>query len=597
MLNRRHLLASATALAATSAVGAASRAATASPLDATFDSIFQDILKLSPMTCTSLGLDKDKLAYQKSKLDGDAPADSAAWIAHWKKAKTRLGAIDRAKLSGMDRVNYDTVLWDTSNSLAGAEAFKFGSTGGAAPYVLSQLTGSYQSIPDFLDSQHSIDTKADADAYLARLEAFAVLLDQETAQFKHDTALGVVPPDFVIDQTVKQLKALRAQNTLVSSVADRTKAKGIAGDWQAHAEKIVSGPVNAALERQINAVAARRAGAVHDAGVWRLKQGEAYYAYAARSGTSTDLSPDEIHKLGLDKVAEISSQIDVILKSQGMTQGTPGERMRALYTDPKQLYANTDAGKAQLLSDLNKMVDDVYARLPDWFGVQPKSKVTIKRVPVATEAGAPGGYYQGASLDGSRPGAYYINLRDTAENPRFLLPTLTHHEAVPGHHLQISIQQEAQGLPMLRKISGFNAYIEGWALYAEQLADEMGLYADDPFGKVGYLHDALFRAVRLVVDTGIHHKHWTREQAIDYMVKYTGDAESADATEIERYCVWPGQALGYMVGKLTWLKIRAASQAKLGSGFSIKTFHDTGLLCGAVPLSVLEQVYKDANAI
>jgi len=597
MLNRRHLLASATALAATAATGAESRAATASPLDATFDSIFQDILKLSPMTCTSLGLDKDKLAYQKSKLDGDSPADSAAWIAHWKKARARLGAIDRARLHGMDRVNYDTVLWDTSNSLAGAEAFKFGSTGGAAPYVLSQLTGSYQSVPDFLDSQHSIDTKVDADAYLARLEAFAVLLDQETAQFKLDTAAGVVPPDFVIDQTLKQLKALRTQNTLVSSVADRAKAKGIAGDWQAQAEKIVTGPVNAALERQMAAVAARRAAAVHDAGVWRLKQGEAYYAYAARSGTSTDLSPDDIHRLGLDKVAEISSQIDVILKSQGMTQGTPGERMRALYTDPKQLYPNTDAGKTQLLADLNKMVDDVYAKLPDWFGVQPKSKVTIKRVPVATEAGAPGGYYQGASLDGSRPGAYYINLRDTAENPKFLLPTLTHHEAVPGHHLQISIQQEAQGLPMLRKISGFNAYIEGWALYAEQLADEMGLYADDPFGKVGYLHDALFRAVRLVVDTGIHHKRWTREQAIDYMVKYTGDAESADATEIERYCVWPGQALGYMVGKLTWLKIRAASQAKLGNGFSIKTFHDTGLLCGAVPLSVLEQVYKDAGAI
>jgi len=597
MLDRRHLLASVTALAATSALGTASRAAPASPLDSAFDSIFQDILKLSPETCTSLGLDKDKLAYQKSKLDGDAPADRAAWIRHYKTARSRLDAIDRAGLRGMDRVNYDTVLWDTSNSLAGAEAFDFGSAGSANPYVLSQLSGSYQSIPDFLDSQHSIDTKADADAYLARLDAFAVVLDQETEQFKRDTAAGVVPPDFVIDQTVKQLKALRAANTLVSSVAGRAQAKGIAGDWQGRAEKIVAGKINPALERQTDAVAARRAGAVHDAGVWRLKQGEAYYTFAARSGTSTDLKPDEIHQLGLDKVAEITAQIDAILKSQGLSQGTPGERMRALYTDPKQLYPNTDAGKAQLLSDLNGMVDAVYAKLPDWFGVQPRSKVTIKRVPVATEAGAPGGYYQGASLDGSRPGAYYINLRDTAENPKFLLPTLTHHEAVPGHHLQISIQQEAQGLPMLRKISGFNAYIEGWALYAEQLADEMGLYADDPFGKVGYLHDALFRAVRLVVDTGIHHKHWTREQAIDYMVRYTGDAESADATEIERYCVWPGQALGYMVGKLTWLKIRAASRAKLGNAFSIKTFHDTGLLCGAVPLSVLEQVYKDAAAI
>ncbi len=600
MFNRRHLLASATALATTAVTGtaqAAGRSATASVLDTTFNSIFLDILNLSPETCTSLGLDKDRLGYQKARLDGDAPADRAAWVAHYKRAKTRLDSIDRGKLSGMDRVNYDTVLWDTSNSLSGAEAFAFGSVGGANPYVLSQLNGSYQSVPDFLDSQHSIETRADAEAYLARLEAFATVLDQETAQFQRDTAAGIVPPDFAIDQAVKQSQALRAQNTLVSSVASRTKDKGITGDWSARAEKIVAGKVSPALTRQIDAIAAKRASAVHDAGVWRLPQGEAYYAFGARSGTSTDMTPDEIHQLGLDKVAEITAEIDTILKAQGMTQGTPGERMRALYTDPKQLYANTDAGKAQLLADLNLMVDAVYAKLPDWFGVQPRSKVTIKRIPPATEAGAPGGYYNGASLDGSRPGAYYINLRDTAENPRFLLPTLTHHEAVPGHHLQISIQQEAKGLPMLRKISGFNAYIEGWALYAEQLADEMGLYADDPFGKVGYLHDALFRAVRLVVDTGIHHKRWSREQAIAYMVKYTGDAESADATEIERYCVWPGQALGYMVGKLTWLKIRTASQAKLGTGFDIKRFHDTGLLCGAVPLKVLEQVYADAGMI
>lgn len=601
MFNRRHLLASATALAATTAAGLSASRATAAgaatTLNSAFDSIFQDILKLSPETCTSLGLDTGALAAQKSKLDGDSPADRQAQVTHLRNAKKRLAAIDRKALSGMDRINYDTVLWDTDNSLKGAEAFNYGSVGGASPYVLSQLGGSYQSVPDFLDSQHSIETRADAEAYLSRLEAFATVLDQETAQFKRDTAAGVVPPDFVIDQTVKQLKALQAQNTLVSSITGRTRDKGINGDWQARAEKIVAGKVSPALTRQIDAVAARRAGAVHDAGVWRLPQGEAYYTYAARCGTSTDMTPDEIHQLGLDKVAEISGQIDALLKTQGMSQGTPGERMRALYTDPKQLYPNTDAGKAQLLSDLNGMVDAVYAKLPDWFGVQPKSKVTIKRIPQATEAGAPGGYYTGASLDGSRPGAYYINLRDTAENPRFLLPTLTHHEAVPGHHLQISIQQEAQGLPMLRKISGFTAYIEGWALYAEQLADEMGLYADDPFGKVGYLHDALFRAVRLVVDTGMHHKRWTREQAVAYMVKYTGDAESADATEIERYCVWPGQALGYMVGKLTWLKIRAASQTKLGNAFSIKTFHDTGLLCGAVPLAVLQQVYAEKGAI
>ena len=593
MFNRRHLLASATALAATTASGLPARAAPAGKLNTAFDSIFQDILKLSPQTCTSLGLDTGKLAAQKARLDGDSPADRTAWVTHYKTATARLDAIDRKSLSGMDRINYDTVLWDTANNLKGAEAFSYGSVGGASPYVLSQLSGSYQSTPDFLDSQHSIETKADAEAYLARLEAFAIVLDQETGQFKRDTAAGVVPPDFVIDQTLKQLKALQAQNTLVSSITNRTKDKGIAGDWQARAEKIVAGQVSPALARQIDAVAAKRSGAVHDAGVWRLPQGEAYYTYAARCGTSTDMTPDEIHQLGLDKVAEITSQIDTLLKSQGMTQGTPGERMRALYTDPKQLYPNTDAGKAQLLSDLNGMVDAVYAKLPDWFGVQPKSKVTIKRIPPATEAGAPGGYYQGASLDGSRPGAYYINLRDTANVPSWTLPTLTYHEAVPGHHVQGSIANEAQGLPMLRKLSYFNAYIEGWALYAEQLAGEMGMYDTDPWGRIGYLHDALFRGVRLVVDTGMHAMGWSREQAIAYMVDVCGDTEDGARSEIERYCAWPGQALGYMVGKLTWLKVRDAVKAKQGAGFDIRAFHDAGLLCGAVPLSVLENVYRD----
>jgi uncharacterized protein (DUF885 family) len=271
--------------------------------------------------------------------------------------------------------------------------------------------------------------------------------------------------------------------------------------------------------------------------------------------------------------------------------------MRAMYADPKYIYPNTDDGKAQILSDLNAKVAAVQARLPSYFGVLPKTRVAIKRVPVATEAGAPGGYYNPASLDGSRPGMYYINLRDTAEIPSWTLSTLTYHESIPGHHLQLSIQQEAGGLPMLRKLSGFNAYMEGWALYAEQLAGEMGMYDSDPAGRIGYLHDALFRAVRLVVDTGMHNLGWSREQAIAYMVDQTGDTESGATTEIERYCVWPGQALGYMVGKLTWLKLRDAQKAKQGAAFDIKTFHDTGLLCGAVPLDVLSHVYKDAGLV
>ena len=227
--------------------------------------------------------------------------------------------------------------------------------------------------------------------------------------------------------------------------------------------------------------------------------------------------------------------------------------------------------------------------MPQYFGVLPKTKVVIRRVPVATEAGAPGGYYNAGSLDGSRPGAYYINLRDTAEVPSWTLPTLTFHESIPGHHLQLSLQQEA-GLPLIRKVVWFSAYGEGWALYAEQLAEEMGMYQDDPLGQVGYLHDAMFRAVRLVVDSGMHGMRWSREQAVKYYTDALGDPEASAITEVERYCVWPGQACSYMVGKLTWLRLRERAKASLGPKFDIREFHDAGLLPGATPLAVLDGV-------
>jgi uncharacterized protein (DUF885 family) len=282
--------------------------------------------------------------------------------------------------------------------------------------------------------------------------------------------------------------------------------------------------------------------------------------------------------------------LDALLKAQGLSQGGVGARLAALTADPKYLYDNTDAAKERLIADLNAKVVTVQAKLPDYFGKLPKAKVEIRRVPKAIEAGAPGGYYEAGSLDGTRPGAYYINLRDTAEWPRWGLPTLTYHESIPGHHLQLTLVNEMTDLPLIRKMVWFSGYGEGWALYAEQLAVEMGLYDSDPLGKIGQLHDALFRAVRLVVDSGLHAKGWSREKAVAYYVDALGDKESGAITEIERYCVWPGQACSYMVGKLTWLKARDKARRALGAKFDIKSFHDAGLLSGALPLSVLDQV-------
>ena len=600
MINRRNLLAGGSALAAVAVTACSKPVAKAADLNTLFQSIYDEQVANSPMLATSLGLDKGKLAGLKSKIDPATPEERARLAAFYDTSVTKLKAIDRATLSGMDRINYDTVLWDFSLQSEGYKNYKFGDGGTYwGPYPITQLTGSYQSVPDFLDSQHAIETKDDADAYLSRLDQYAQVLDQETARFNASVADGIVPPDFALQKAIKQMETQAGTKAdaspLVQSVIRRAKEKAIAGDWSTYATKTYEEAILPALSRQIAALKTALPKATHDAGVWHIPGGDARYAFGVRANTSTNMTPDEVHQVGLDKVKEISAEMDAIMKAQGMTKGTTGERLAAMHKDPKFWYENTDAGKDKLLADLNKQVEVVFAKLPQFFGVLPKSKVTVKRVPKATELGAPGGYYNGASLDGSRPGAYYINLRDTKEVPSWTLPTLTYHEAIPGHHLQISIQQENKNLPELRKISGFNAYIEGWALYAEQLAGtDMQMYAADPFGHIGYLSDAMFRACRLVVDTGMHAKRWSREQAMAFMMTNLGDSNE---TEIERYAVWPGQALGYMVGKIQWLKLRALATAKAGSGFDIKKFHDTGLLCGAVPLDVLEQVYKDAGLI
>jgi uncharacterized protein (DUF885 family) len=452
-------------------------------------------------------------------------------------------------------------------------------------------------VPDFLDSQHSIATAADAEAYLSRLAQFATVMDEETDRAKADGAAGVIPPDFVIDKALIQMKALRStpadKTTLVGSVVRRTAEKHIEGDWGGRARSLVDGPVFAALDRQIGLFESWRPHAVHTAGVSRLPDGAAYYGFGTKYYTTSNMSPDEIHKLGLELVGTLSADADRMFKSQGMSQGTVGARMAALFKDPRFIYPNTDEGKAQLLAYLNGLVKTVSAKLPQYFGALPKAGLDIRRVPPPIEAGAPGGYYNPGTLDGSRPGAYYINLRDTAEVPKWNLPTLTYHEGIPGHHLQGTLALEAQGIPMIRKVVWFSGYGEGWALYSEQLADEMGMYADDPFGRIGYLHDAIFRAVRLVVDSGMHAKAWSREQAIKYYVETIGDPETVATTEVERYCVWPGQACSYMIGKVTWLRLRAAAKAKLGDRFDIRQFHDAGLLSGAMPLEVLERRIND----
>ena len=558
-------------------------------LNQIFERIFQEQVRTSPATATFLGLDKGELAPLRSRLDV-RPIEQARReeAARTDKFIGWLEAVPETGLSESAALNQEVVLWDLKTSNVGPKRFDISNP--QSPYQVSQQDGAYFSIPDFLHSAHTIENAGDADAYLSRLEQFAIVLDNETAETRRQAARGILAPGWSLDLALKQMQELRApapeQSTMADSVASRAAAKNIAGDWRGRAAKIIAEKVYPALDREIAGVRGLRPTAAAGDGIWRVPNGDAIYAAALAEATTTSYSADEIHQIGLQQVAEISAELDKILRGAGLTSGTVGERLTALNSRPEQLYPNTDEGRVQLIADLNVGVKAMYQKIPQAFATLPKQPLEIRRVPPEIQEGASNGYYRQATLDGSRPAIYFINLKSTADWPKYSLPALTYHEGVPGHHLQLSIAQLAGELPMLRRIAFYSAYGEGWALYAEQLADELGGYKD--IERAGYLQSFLFRAERLVVDTGLNHKRWTREQAIDHMVAATGFARPRVQREIERYCASPGQACSYKIGHLAWVRARTKAQQALGTRFDLRDFHEI-LREGAMPLTIFER--------
>jgi uncharacterized protein (DUF885 family) len=595
MMDRRVFLGQSALAAGMVALPAGVRAASTEDarLASLLDAFFYEGVDESPQQASSLGLDRGARTPLKSQLNDYSAAGKAKRLGATKDRLGRLRAIDKAALSPAPRLDFDVVEYDLARTIDAETRFPFGSArGNFQPYVITQQQGPYRDIPDFLDSTHKIVTADDAEAYLARLASFPRALDDSLARQMSDAAKGVFAPDFALDITLQQLAAIRNQpaqaTVLVQSLARRSHAAGLPGDYGPRAAAIVEQEVFPAFDRHIAAIKGLRAKASSEAGVWRLPDGDAYYAAGVKSSTTTEYSPDDVHRLGLAQVAEISSRLDVMLKAAGLTRASVGARLTALGARADQLYPNTDAGRTELLAALNGQIKAAYPKLPTLFATLPKAPIEVRRVPVFIEAGASNGYYQGAALDGSRPAAFYINLKDTAEWPRFSLPTLTYHEAVPGHHLQVSIAQESTQIPLLRRRGGYSAYSEGWALYAEQLADELGVYDGDPMGRIGFLQSFLFRAARLVVDTGIHYKRWSRDQATNYLVDTTGFARGRAQREVDRYCVGPAQALSYKVGHTQWTRLRDAVKAKQGDKFDPRAFHDV-LRMGAMPLVILER--------
>lgn len=566
------------------------------PLDTLFDALVQAQLRRSPEFATNLGLDTGANADLRGKLSDQSLAGVAATKAATLDELARLKAIDRATLSPDQRIDLDCVLY-TRESAARTQGFDFGGSAyGPSPYVVSQQSGAYQSVPDFLDTKHRIDTAGDADAYVRRVAAFACQIDAQTERMRRDAGAGVMPPDFILDLTLAQLDKVRVPSgeaLVVRSLQRRAAARGLGDAPAGQAARVWDAQVLPALDRQIARARTMRATATHDAGVWKLPQGAEFYPAALQANTTTSLSPDEVHRFGLDQAKSLNARLDVELRKLGYSKGPVGARMAALGREPRYLYPNTDAGKVQAIAYCNERLAAIAKKLPAVFERMPTYAFEVRRVPPQTEAGAAGAFAQAPSLDGSRPGLVYFNLRDSADWPKFALATTTYHEGLPGHQMDSGLALTNTRLPLIRKLGGFSGFGEGWALYAEQLADEIGMYDDDPAGRCGYLVGQLFRANRCVVDTGLHHFRWSREKAVRYFIDAQGDTEGDAGREIDRYTVNPGQAASYKLGHATFVGIRERAKARMGDRFDLKRYHSAMLANGRVPLDVLRRIGDD----
>ena len=551
----------------------------------------------SPELLTYLGaIDNTPLDFHSGKLADYTREEEERSIAKLRDARAGLDAYGPEGLIGQELLTWKIAAWFFDDLLRQAELRYSG-------YRVNQISGVTVNMPQFLTDTHVIKNEKSVRRYLSRLQEFGRVLRETHARVIDDRANGVIPPDFVIE------KALVGMNKFIAGGADNSPLvttlgpkldeledvdEAAAAAFINDATQLVSSEVIPGYKAIIILFESMLPEATHHAGIWRLPNGEAIYAANLRSNTTTQYSPEEIHATGLAEVDRIEGEMLDILDSQGVMGDSFAQRIRVLMDDPAHQFPNTDEGRAEMIAYLEAFDQKVMAIAADYFVTIPPQPLEIVRVPEYSQDSSPGGYYSGPALDGSRPGRFYINQKDTADNPRWTLPTLMIHEGSPGHHFQISTSQLIEGVPLLRRLSPFNAFSEGWALYSERIAKtDMGLYEDDPLGDLGRLQAEMFRAVRLVVDTGMHAKRWSREQAIEYMTAKTGMTNEEVTREIERYVVWPGQATAYKTGQLALLEMRKDTEDALGERFSLKDFHEAVLMNGAMPLDILKETMAD----
>ncbi len=551
----------------------------------------------SPELLTYMGMiDNTPLDFHSDKLADYTKAQDEKSLEKLRAAQKGLAKYGPDDLEGQELLSWKITHWFFEDLINSAEYEYSG-------YPITQLSGVTVDLPQFLTDTHAIVSEKSVERYLSRVDEFGRVLEEMKIRVEDHRDNGVVAPDFILEKILVGLLSFieggATDNPLVKTLPARLdKVEGLTEDQKAdyvvRVTELVEDRIIPGYEAMIALHEELMETANSDAGIWRIPNGDKIYAAALRSNTTTDYTADQIHDTGLSEVARIEIEMDKILTREGITDGSVTQRVQALMQDPAHIFPNTDEGRAEMIAFLEEINTDIMGKAGDYFITLPPQELEILRVPVYSQDSSPGGYYSGPSLDGKRPGRFYINLKDTADNPKWTLPTLLYHEAAPGHHFQISRAMMIEKVPILRKMSPFTAYTEGWALYAERIAaEDMGLYEDNPLWDLGRLQAEMFRAVRLVVDTGLHHKRWSREQAIDYMMSKTGMTEAEVTREIERYVVWPGQATAYKTGQLAILDMRAKAETALGDAFDLRDFNEMILENGAMPLGILDGVVEE----
>lgn len=575
-----------------------------------YDKVFVELAISSPELVTQLGI---PVLYDMYKDELSDASDKANWedFENIKTNYTTLLSYDFESQSPENKLNTKILSWFLKDQVDSEKYFYYG-------YPVNQMFGVQSSLPSMMESAHRLEDASDVEAYISRLSKFGVKFDQVLEGLRISEEKGIIPPKFVIDRVLSEMTGFIGQKESTDinvEVIDEDPVKKniLFANFNSKIDEIeeLSGEQKTAyklrVENEIRTTVFSAYGnlityfqnlnskATNEDGVWKFPDGANYYQYQLKSNTTTDYTPEEVHQIGLAEVSRIKTEMLEILNQEGYsdTTKTIGALIQGVNKEERFLFQNNDNGRTEVIARYNEILDEINGNLDNAFDVRPKAGLEVKRVPEFKEEGSAGAYYNAPAMDGSRGGVFYANLRDVSEVVKFGMKTLAYHEGIPGHHFQIAIQSELEGVPIFRTIGLFTAYVEGWALYSERLAWELGMYENDPFGNLGRLQAEMFRAVRLVVDTGIHYKHWTREEAIIYMVANTGMPTGEVVTEIERYIVMPGQACAYKIGMIKILELRENAKVSLGDKFDLREFHNVVLKNGAVPLNILEELIDE----